>query len=84
MACGDNIRQSIAEGEAIQVAALTELKAKGVQFHRWSPEILKALEKAWEEVVKEESQDENFAKVWKSYAEFRAAYKSWKALGYLE
>lgn len=84
MACGDNIRQSIAEGEAIQVAALAQLKSKGVQFHRWSPEILKALEKAWEEVVKEESQDANFAKVWKSYSEFRAGYAAWKKLGYLD
>ena len=50
------------EGEAIQGKALKELKAKGVQIHRWSPEILAALDAAWQEVVQEESaKDGDFA-----------------------
>jgi TRAP-type mannitol/chloroaromatic compound transport system substrate-binding protein len=84
VACGDNYRESIAEGDAIQFKALAELQAKGVKLMTWPPEILKALEKAWDDVVKEESQDANFAKVWASYAEFRKNYQVWKDLGYLK
>jgi len=84
VACGDNVRVGLAEGEAIQTRALDELRRKGVQIHRWSPEILAALEKAWGEVVQEESAaDPTFAKVWQSYATFREGYKTWRGLGYL-
>jgi TRAP-type mannitol/chloroaromatic compound transport system substrate-binding protein len=83
--CGDNIRAGLAEGEAIQVKALEELKARGVQIHRWKPEFLNAFEKAWHEVAAEDSAaDQNFARVWKSYAAFRARYRTWKGLGYLD
>lgn len=85
MVCGDNMRQGLAEGEAIQFSALQTLKEKGVQIHRWPPEILSELEKAWNEVVEElVAQDEDFARVWKSLSEFRANYRVWKELGYLE
>jgi TRAP-type mannitol/chloroaromatic compound transport system substrate-binding protein len=85
VACGDNIREGLAEGEAIQGAALEELKAKGVQLHRWSPEILAAIEKAWDEVADEEAKsDPNFAKVWASLKTFRAKYAVWRDLGYVK
>lgn len=85
VACGDNIREGLAEGEAIQAKALKELKAKGVQIHRWSPEILAALKKAWGEVVSElAAKDANFKKVWASFSSFDEEYKIWKELGYLE
>ncbi|MGQ0664425.1 MAG: TRAP transporter substrate-binding protein [Pseudomonadota bacterium] len=85
LACGDNYRESLAEGESIQVKALAELKEKGVNFHVWSPEILAAMEKAWNEVVAEESaKSPDFRRVWASYAKFRADYKIWKELGYLK
>ena len=84
IACGDNVREGLAEGEAIQAKALTELKKKGVTIHRWSPEILAALEKAWKEVVTELSaSNADFKKVWASYSKFRGEYDVWKALGYL-
>jgi len=84
LACGDNIRESIAEGEAIQVAALKELQSKGVTIHKWSPEILGAMEKAWGEVVVEESaKNETFKKAWESFSDFRKNYKVWKDIGYL-
>jgi TRAP-type mannitol/chloroaromatic compound transport system substrate-binding protein len=84
-ACGDNIREGLAEGEAIQAKALTALKEKGVQIHRWSPEILAAFKTAWDEVVKEESAaDATFAKVWASYDSFRKNYQIWKEHGYLK
>jgi TRAP-type mannitol/chloroaromatic compound transport system substrate-binding protein len=85
MACGDSIRWGIAEGEAIQFGALQELQAKGVTLHRWSPEILAALEKAWQEVVAEESaKDADFARVWESLSAFRADYQLWRDYGYLQ
>ncbi len=84
VACGDNFRDGLAEGEAIQFAALNELKEKGVQIHRWPPEVLEALEKAWNEVAAElAAEDENFKRVWASLQEFRANYTIWKELGYL-
>ena len=84
MACGDSVTVGIAEGEAMQFAALKELQAKGVTFHRWSPEILAALETAWAEVVAEESaNNEDFARVWESLRQFREDYKLWSGLGHL-
>ena len=62
--CGDNMRNGIAEGEAIQVDALKTLKDKGVNIHKWSDEILNALEAAWIEVVNEESaNDDDFKRL---------------------
>ena len=84
VACGDNVREGLAEGEAIQFKALAELKEKGVQIHRWSPEILSALEAAWQDVAAELSgQDESFKTAWDSLSTFRANYATWKELGYL-
>ena len=83
--CGDSMRQSIAEGEAIQIPALNTLKSKGVQVHTWPDEFLDTFRAAWVEVAGEMSaKDEDFAKVWKSLSDFRETYKEWKNLGYLK
>ena len=83
--CGDTMRQGLAEGEAIQGKALAEFKEKGVQFHRWSPEILDVLEEKWREVAAGiAARDANFKKVWASYTAFRSEYAVWKELGYLD
>lgn len=85
IACGDNMREGLAEGEAIQGKALKTLISKGVKIHTWSPEILAALKAAWLEVVAEDSaRSENFKKVWASYSQFREEYKIWAELGYLK
>jgi TRAP-type mannitol/chloroaromatic compound transport system substrate-binding protein len=82
--CGDNVRNSIAYGEAIQVEALTSLQASGVTLHKWSPEILAAYEAAWQEVVTEEAKnDPDFARVWESLKTFRDNYTTWREFGYL-
>lgn len=82
--CGENFRISIAEGEAIQFGALEELKADGVQLHRWSDEMLATYKKAWDEVVEDEAAvDPDFARVWESMKDFREKYAPWKELGYL-
>ncbi|MHA1564837.1 MAG: hypothetical protein ACTSX7_05940 [Alphaproteobacteria bacterium] len=82
--CGDSVRHGLAEGEAIQFAALKELQEEhGVTIHRWSDEILDTLETAWLEVVEELKEDEDFDRVWASLSEFRTNYKVWADLGYL-
>ena len=83
--CKESILQTFAQGEAIQFPALQALESKGVTVHRWSPDILDALESAWMEVVDEESEkDADFARVWAALSEFRANYKIWGDLGYLD
>lgn len=83
--CGDNMRNGIAEGEAIQVDALKTLKEKGVNIHKWNDEILNALEQAWIDVVTEESNnDADFKRSWESLSKFRKDIEVWKSLGYLD
>ncbi len=83
-ACKANIAIGLAEGEAIQAKALKTLKEKGVQIHRWSPEILARLKKEWDVVVGElAAKDANFKEAWDSLQAFRSEYKVWKELGYL-
>jgi TRAP-type mannitol/chloroaromatic compound transport system substrate-binding protein len=82
--CDANIAYGLAEGEALQFAALEELVSHGVTLHQWSPEILAAFEDAWAEVVEEETAaDPDFKRAWESLSEFRQRYARWKELGYL-
>jgi TRAP-type mannitol/chloroaromatic compound transport system substrate-binding protein len=85
-ACGDLTRDVIAEGEATQWKAMTEMRDKNkVQIKQWSPQIMAAIQKAWDEVVKEESAaNPNFKRVYGSYAKFRADYAIWRQYGYLK
>ncbi len=80
--CGDNIRYGLAEGEALQFAALRDLTAQGVEIHRWPAVILDALEAAWRQVAEEEADDDDdFKRVWQSLSAFREDYSMWKELG---
>jgi TRAP-type mannitol/chloroaromatic compound transport system substrate-binding protein len=83
--CDANIAYGLAEGEALQFGAIRTLEEEhGVNIHRWSDENLAALEAAWEEVAAElAATDEDFARVYESYTEFRAGYARWAELGYL-
>ncbi|MGE0725512.1 MAG: TRAP transporter substrate-binding protein [Alphaproteobacteria bacterium] len=83
VACSDNIRFTIAEGEALQFAAMVELEKRGVIFHTWKPEYIEAFKKGWDEVVAEESaRSANFKKVWDDLQAFRKNYKVWSDRGY--
>lgn len=84
-ACGDSVRFGLAEGEAIQIDALRRLQEEhGVEFRKWAPEVLTALEEAWTEVTGELAADnENFARVWESLSAFRADYAVWREYGHL-
>ncbi|HEX6957417.1 MAG TPA: TRAP transporter substrate-binding protein [Ferrovibrio sp.] len=82
--CGDNIRKSLAEGEAEQIKALQEINAKGIAVQTWPPGVLEALQQAWHQVVKEEkAANPEFKTVWDSYEGFRKAYADWRRLGHL-
>ncbi len=85
LACGDLVRETMAEGEAAQWKAIKEMQEKGVQVKQWSREIIAAYEKAWNEVVAEETaKNPSFKRVWESYTSFRAGYALWRDLGYLK
>jgi len=86
LACGDMVRDIVSEGEATQWRAMKEMRDKhGVKIMRWSPEIMQAYEKAWKEVVEEESAaNPNFKKVYESYSQFRENYSLWREYGYLK
>ena len=82
--CGDNIRYGLAEGEAVQFAALKELQSQGVVMRRWPGEILDALRDAWAKVAREEAKaDDDFRRVWKSLSAFREDYTIWQELSLL-
>jgi len=82
--CGDNVRHGLAEGAAMQYAALKELTAKGVTLHRWSTSILSALEAAWQDVQAEQSSaDSDFRRIWRSLDDFRRNYSTWDELSKL-
>jgi TRAP-type mannitol/chloroaromatic compound transport system substrate-binding protein len=85
LACGDMIRETIARGEAMQWKAMNELQADGVQIRRWPPEIIAAMESAWNEVVSEESaRNANFRRAFESYDRFRQDYAIWRDHAYLK
>ncbi len=85
-ACGNLTRDVMAEGEATQFKAMREMADKhAVQIKRWTPDIMAAYEKAWNEVVTEESaKNAQFKKVYDSYAAFRKDYAIWRDHGYLK
>src|SRR5690606_21743565 len=84
IACDANLIETYAESEAANGRAMTELKKKGAQIRQISPEILKHLEAAWQEVVAEQvAKSPEFKKTWESFSKFREEYSSWADLAYL-
>lgn len=83
-ACDASLLHSYADAEATNFKALAEIKKKGVQVHTFSPEILTALRKAWEETAAELSaQSPEFKKAYESLNAFRKDYDSWANAAYL-
>ena len=84
-ACRSSMTDSLAEGEAIQHAALKEnVEKHGVIMKQWSPEMLAVFKETWEEVAAEEAAgDPFFAKVYADMTEFRDGYKLWKENAFL-
>ncbi len=84
VACGDTFREGLAQGEAIQARALITLQSRGVRIQRLPPEVLNALEKAWNAVASEmAAKSPAFRSAWTSLTRFREEYRVWRELGYL-
>ena len=77
--CGWNIYVNYAETEAKNPAAMNKmLEEHGVTNVRWTDEELAAFEAAWNEVLAEQSaQNEDFKRIADSYKAFRKEYKTW-------
>ena len=85
IACGDAMRDMIADGEAAQWKAMKEMQAEGVRLKRWPPEILVAFENAWKEVVAEElAKSANFKRIYDAFAKFRENYAIWRNFNTLQ
>jgi TRAP-type mannitol/chloroaromatic compound transport system substrate-binding protein len=81
MACGDTVVRSIAEGEKLAMEAVVELKSKGVEIRRWSPEVIAELRRLWnEEAERLSAENANFKKIWASMSSFRKNYAEWREL----
>ena len=77
--CKANMIYEYAETEAQNFGAMLEMKSKyGVTNRRWTDDQLAVFEKAWMEVVEEESaKDKTFKEFADSYYSFRKQYKIW-------
>jgi TRAP-type mannitol/chloroaromatic compound transport system substrate-binding protein len=84
--CGDMVRGILARGEASQAPAMRRMRDEhDVKIRYWPPEMIAAYQKAWDEVVAEESENNaKFKKVYASYAKFREEFKLWGDNGYLK
>jgi len=82
--CGDNVRESLAEGEARQFDALKKISGAGAKIGRLPVDVLAALSSAWSSVAQTESdKDAEFKKVWTSLSAFRRDYDIWDELSSL-
>ena len=79
IACGDSITFTYAETEYVNPFAMVEMSEKyGVKVRRWTDDQLAVFERAWNEVVAEDSaKDPLFKKVAESYYSFRESYSIW-------
>ncbi len=84
VSCGDNTRQSLAEGEATQFDALKNISGSGVEVLRLPVQVLDALREAWRVTEREQiEQDEEFARTWHSLSDFRRDFDIWSDLNNL-
>ncbi len=79
IALGEQMMYTYVESDHSQFAAMKEYQEKhGVQIRRWSDEDLATIEKAWLEVLKEESaKDPLFKKVADHYLDYRQKFAVW-------
>ena len=81
LGCGDSIHHTYAETEYVNPFAMVEMGEKyGVKTRRWRDDQIAVFEKAWNDVVAEDSaKDPVFKRVNESYRKFRKAYAKWGA-----
>ncbi|MFQ5566578.1 MAG: TRAP transporter substrate-binding protein [Paracoccaceae bacterium] len=84
-ACTANIGIELAEGEALQPAAMIANEADGVHNMTWPDEVLDQLRAAWDEVLAEEiAANPDVARLWDSFSTFHESYKVWGERGYMK
>jgi TRAP-type mannitol/chloroaromatic compound transport system substrate-binding protein len=85
VAAGNQIHVNFAESEASQFTAMAEMRDKHkVQIKRWKDDDIAAFEKAWNEVLAEESgKDPVFKKIADDYLAFRKQYAIWGDAQYM-
>ena len=80
-ACGDNVRQSIADSEVLQFEALKKIVRSGVQVTSWPVEIREAMQKAWlAEAQEQQKTNRPYSKALKSYRQFIKGQSVWEDL----
>jgi len=85
VACRANIGVELAEGEALQPAAMIANVKDGVTNVSWSDDVLNTLREKWAEVLAEEiAANPDVKTLWDSYTAFHEAYKIWGEMGYLK
>ncbi|MEL6999981.1 MAG: TRAP transporter substrate-binding protein [Pseudomonadota bacterium] len=84
-ACDANFMHELAEGEALQSAAMIANEKDGVTMVTWPDEVIDQLREKWEEVLAEElAANPDVKTMWDSYTEFHEAYQVWGSRGYLK
>jgi TRAP-type mannitol/chloroaromatic compound transport system substrate-binding protein len=85
VACRANIGVELAEGEALQPAAMLANIKDGVTNVTWSADVLNILRGKWQEVLEEEiAANPDVKTLWDSYTAFHEEYKIWGEMGYLK
>jgi TRAP-type mannitol/chloroaromatic compound transport system substrate-binding protein len=85
MACTANIAVELADGEALQPAAMIANEKDGVKNVTWPDSVLDQLREAWGEVLQEEiAANPDVKRLWDSYSAFHEDYKIWGERGYLK
>ncbi len=84
--CRATYTNMLAEGEAINGAALTRLRdEQGVNIRNWNDEQLAVYEENWAIVVEElKEESEFFARAWDELSTWQEGYNVWKENAYLK
>lgn len=84
--CRATYTNMLAEGEAINGAALTRLRDDhGVNIRKWSDDQLAVYKENWEKVAVElQAESETFKEAWAALGEFQKNYNVWKDNAYLK
>jgi TRAP-type mannitol/chloroaromatic compound transport system substrate-binding protein len=82
-ACTASTLRTMARHESIQGEALARFKADGVALRRFPESVLRALQRASDEVMGEQAAtDPTFRRILESQRAFRAVNTDWRRLGY--
>jgi TRAP-type mannitol/chloroaromatic compound transport system substrate-binding protein len=82
--CTAGVTMAIAKAEALQGPVIEKFKKEGVKAVTLPEPVLRAFQKATDEVMAEESaKDPMFKKIYESQLKFKREHKVWKELGYL-